>query len=164
MRAAIIDACALINLINSGNANEILAACGLEVWVQGLVEDEIVSGAGILEALISQGLIRRYDGTNLQASRVSEIIIAHDLGVGEAECIAICIEGGLKLISDDKRARDAATETLGSGEVVGMIGLLCASIDAGALTPTLAAALLAQAKKAGGFLPEFDFVTRSLVA
>ncbi|KQW77340.1 hypothetical protein ASC89_19315 [Devosia sp. Root413D1] len=164
MQAAIIDACALINLIRSGGAAEILSAIPTEVWFQGLVEDEIVKDKVILEQLLEAGLIHRFDGSSLSATAVGDIAADHEIGVGEAECVTICVESGELLISDDRRARDVGVDLLGAENVTGFIGLLCQCIDGGAISSVQAAKWLANAQGAGGFLPDFDFDTRQMVA
>jgi predicted nucleic acid-binding protein len=164
MSAAIIDACALINLIRSGGAERILSSIPLEVWFEGLVDDEIVTDRAVLESLLSAGLIHRFDGSSLSASAVGEVAASHEIGVGEAECLTICIDSGELLISDDRRARNVGQSLLGSENVTGFIGLLCQCIDGGAISSVQAATWLANAQNAGGFLPDFDFEKRQLVA
>lgn len=164
MPVAIIDACALINLLKSGGARKVLASVSAEVWFQGLVEDEVIGGAAELQRLVEDGLLHRFDGNDVMARDVAQIATAGDIGLGEAECIAICLESDAAFISDDRRAREFAKGELGEKNVTGMIGLLCHCIDNGDLTCEAAAALLAQAQQAGGYLPQFDFETREMVA
>ena len=164
MSAAIIDACALINLIRSGGAEKILSSITLEVWFEGLVDDEIVTDRPMLESLLDAGLIHRFDGSSLSATAVGEVASSHEIGVGEAECLTICIESGELLISDDRRARTVGQMLLGGENVTGFIGLLCQCIDSGAISSMEAAIWLANAQNAGGFLPDYDFEKRQQVA
>lgn len=164
MKVGIIDACGIVNLIRSGGAGTILNALSMEIWFEGLVEDEIIQDKIALDELVDAGLLHRFDGSGISATAVGEIAGEHDIGVGEAECITICVESGETLISDDKRARAVGQKLLGEDSVTGIIGLLCRCIDNGAINPSEASKLLENARTHGGFLPEFDFERRELVA
>lgn len=162
MTVAIIDACALINLINTG-ASDLIAELMWDIRCQGLVEDELADQTNALERLFEIGALSRLAG-DIPASEVASIVTAHRLGLGEAECIAFCHRNPWLFISDDQRARKVAAAAFGASRVTGTIGLLCDCVDHGILSNSSAADALGLARQAGGYLPEFDFGSRALVA
>lgn len=164
MSIAIIDTCSLINLIRSGGASTILRGISIEVWFQGLVEDEIVLDKPALDDLVEKGLLHKFDGSGLSATFVGTLAGEHEIGVGEAECLAVCVNYGTTFISDDRKARSVAQHLLGTSQVIGVIGLLCKCIDIGVIDTSQAMVWLYTAQSLGGFLPNFDFNSRQLVA
>lgn len=161
MTVAIIDACALINLINSGAAPA-LAQLHWDLRCQGLVEDELADQAAQLEKLFQLDIVTRIAG-DIPAGEVAQIVTTYRLGIGEAECIAFCLRNDWHFISDDQRARKIATVSFGAKRVTGTIGVLCDCVDHGIMSNASADAALQLARQAGGYLPVFDFERRGLV-
>lgn len=162
MTVAIIDACALINLINTA-AGPVLAQLDWDIKCQGLVEDELEDQTAQFESLVQLNVITRIAG-DIPANEVAEIVIKHRLGVGEAECIAFCHRNDWLFISDDQRARKVAATFFGVNRVTGTIGLLCDCVDKGIMSNVTATAALQLARQAGGYLPAFDFEQRGIVS
>lgn len=158
---AIIDACALINLDNSGAAALLMENLPLQICCQGLVEDELFDRSPTMQHLFNSRIIRAVRG-DIAAVEVSQLVVSHRIGLGEAECIAFCLREGWGLISDDHRARQVARKKFGQARVTGTIGILNECIDSGVITGAEADRLLTKARLAGGFLPNYDFDSRRI--
>lgn len=148
-----IDTCCLINLINSGLLPRIVAATGRSFQFQGLVEDELVSHRAVVESLVKTGLLTRISGAGFSASEVGAIALRHNIGVGESECIAICLKTGVLLASDDRRARNAGISELSKNRVTGSIGLLRDTVQSGLIEAGEAAEAVICMRSAGAFVP-----------
>lgn len=162
MQNAIIDACALLNLLRCQSAQYLLGNIKLSMTVQGLVEDEILDQSDDVDELVRCRLLTRYSGAKILARDVGEIAGKYRIGLGEAECIAIAVREKFGFVSDDRRARIVGSNILGRENVTGTIGILCRCIDSGFIDIEQASALLALAQQSGGYLPNFDFERRCI--
>ncbi|MCJ2054453.1 hypothetical protein [Methylobacterium sp. J-070] len=123
---------------------------------QGLVEDEILSHRDLLADLTGRGLIIHISGAEVFASEVGAIADKYNVGLGEAECIAIGLKSGCAVASDDRKARIAAETELGRSRIIGSIGLLAESVAAGVILPADAYTSYSIMKAKGAHLPRLS--------
>ncbi|WAJ30097.1 hypothetical protein [Antarcticirhabdus aurantiaca] len=160
----IIDSCALINIGNASVCDRIFASGAYRLHIQGLVRLESLSFEPQIAELLQRNLLQEFDGSLITASQVAAISQKYRIGVGEAECILIARQASFGILIDDKKARKAASKEGVTGEITGTLGLLCKCIDCGALTAAEAISCLKEMRDAGGFLPQFDFSSRKIIA
>ena len=158
----IIDACALINILNSRVWEVFGAHFSKDICFQGLVEDECSSVQDKLEHLVNRGALIRFDGSRVTAKEVAEMATSFAIGMGESECLAIAKKFNYSFISDDKRARNAAHQAIPGAMVTGSIGILCALVDNSRISHNAARQALAEIRARGGHIPNFNFETRQL--
>src|SRR3954470_4226896 len=107
------DTCCLINLIRGEVLDLAATTLEREICIQGLVEDELKADAEQVRLLVEAGKIRLVSGADLFASEVGIIASSYNLGLGEAECLALARKVGCSLASDDGKARRTAIAELG---------------------------------------------------
>lgn len=148
-----VDACCLLNLIRGDFVSAVVVSATRSLCCQGLVIDEIVSDAPALARLIRSGALTEISGGQIFSSQLGAMAAAHNIGLGEAECIVIAKDLACSLASDDKRARTAAVAELGKARVTGSIGLIREAVAGGVVE--LDDAYLAYSKmiNAGAYLP-----------
>jgi predicted nucleic acid-binding protein len=147
------DTCCLINLINGRVLMLAATALGREIAAQGLVIDELQSLAQQIQQLVRSGNLRLIAGDQIFASEVDAVISGYNLGLGEAECIAIARKLGCSVATDDGKARRAAIAEVGKERVTGSLGLLRDLVRRQALDAVSAFRSYEAMLKAGAFLP-----------
>lgn len=145
-----------MNLLNAEILELIVRANCRILQYQGLVEDEIVTHREALQDLTERGLITQISGSEVFASEVAAIADKYNVGMGEAECIAIGLKSGCAVASDDRKARIAAEAELGRPRIVGSIGLLSEAVLARAISPIDAYACYRAMKQCGAHLPHIS--------
>lgn len=151
-----IDSCCLVNVINSGFSHALIGAGNRSFQFQGLVEDEIQRHEETVHELQQAGLLISLSGRTIFASEVADIVNRHNLGLGEAECIAISAKNGCALASDDRRARTVAISLLGRERVTGSIGLIRDALQSGAVSKIEAESAYRAMIAGGAFLPAYS--------
>jgi predicted nucleic acid-binding protein len=150
------DACCINNLINGKAVDAVAAANHRRFCVEGIIQDEVIQNREELERLIRSGLVQEFLGDNVKASEVGDVAAKHNIGLGEAECIAIGKKAGANVASDDSRARRAATNELGERRVTGTLGLLREAVARKTMTPSQAFESYRRMVEKGGYLPKVD--------
>lgn len=119
----------LLNFIHVGRLDifDSLAPWAFVVPEQVSKEVEQDEQARLLEAAVERGSLRPETITDpRELSRYAELI--HRVGKGEAACLAIAVERGWTLVSDDGRFLRIARELLGENRLVNTPGLLLLAI------------------------------------
>lgn len=156
----IIDACALINILNCSVWEVFGVHFSQDICFQGLVEDECSSVQDKLEHLVNRGSLIKFDGSRVTAKEVAEMATSFAIGMGESECLAIAKKFNYNFISDDKRARNAARQVIPGATTTGSIGMLCALVDSGRIDRRAAEEALVEIRARGGHVPNFNFESR----
>jgi predicted nucleic acid-binding protein len=148
------DTCCINNLINGGAVDTVVATTHRRLCVEGLVHDEVIQNREQLEKLIASGAIGEIPGGEILASEVGKVAEKYNIGLGEAECIAIGKKKNVAVASDDLRARRAAVEELGRSSVTGTLGLLREAVAKQGMTPEQAFAAYNLMVANGAYLPK----------
>lgn len=168
MSKTIVDACALINIVNSAIPETILADPARTFYVQGIVLYECRNQSFEIRRLIETGVIREIDGSSVSVGAVNVCARQYGIGIGEAECIILAKLNGLDILIDDQKGkRSASRELCGSAtdaRVFGTIKHICNCIDAKIISDGDAARILGSMIAAGGYLPQFDFKRRLVIS
>jgi predicted nucleic acid-binding protein len=153
----IFDASALINLINGGALDAVLAIPKHQFFIGPVVYSECVDGgtSGMLLALKNDKLTR-LDDSQISGGVFLNLLARHKLGDGETECLAFSIASGYGICSDDRKARQVAEASVGKEKIVGSLGLLREAVEFRLLTPASAYQKYLEMKAEGGFLPEIS--------
>lgn len=156
-RDLVIDACALINLINGKIAHECATAIEPNLSVTSSIRAECLVNsqtANDLQQLIDEEQIDFIDEV-VTAEQVLAFMDEHRLGAGESEAILVCCELSKHFWSDDRRARERAIELLTSDCVVGTAGVLRDLVGARELSKDEATNAYQLMCELGGYLPKF---------
>ena len=128
------DACVLINLMQVSRLDLCARLPGLELVVPEHVREEVVRQRALLDDAISRGVVRIEAITDVSAFTLFARLTER-LGRGEAACLAMAVEKGWLVASDEKgRFRREAEERLGKGRLLGTADLFVKAINAGLLT------------------------------
>jgi predicted nucleic acid-binding protein len=135
-RVVVADANVLINLLHAARLEKCCHVPGLELVVPNHVWEEIsypAERAALDDALV-RGILRIEVITDPQAVELFAELIVH-LGRGESACLAIAVEKGWMVASDEKRRfRREARARIGPDRLLGTPELLVLAIQAGLLT------------------------------
>lgn len=142
----ILDASTLINLVNGEVLAEILSIPGAAFQMSAAVRTESKSIAEERLGLVDDSLI------SVSAFREAKRLM--QLGDGETECILAAASMGCAFGCDDQAARKRAKQRLGTGNLIGSIGLLRMTINAGLLSSEAAFASYGLMLARGGYLPQ----------
>ena len=128
------DACVLINLMHVARLDLCAGLPGIELVVPEHVREEIGRQRATLDDAISRGILRIEAITDLNACAVFARLTER-LGRGEAACLAIAVEKGWLVASDEKgRFRREAEERLGKERLLGTADLFLKALCAGLLS------------------------------
>jgi predicted nucleic acid-binding protein len=133
----VLDASVLINFIHA-DCLDILGR--LSNWTFVLpeqVEQEVTrpEQARVLKTAIVRGFIRRQVVSSPRALACYAELLGTGIGKGEASCLAIAIEQGWIVASDERgRFFKVACERVGSGRLVNTPGLLLWAIRSGVIS------------------------------
>lgn len=150
----ILDASTLINLVNGEVLAKVLSIPGMAFQMSAAVRTESKSIAEAIDAAIAEGRIGLVDDSLISASAFREAKRQMQLGDGETECILAAALIGCAIGCDDRAARKHAKQRLGADKLMGSIGLLRMSIDAGLLSPKAAFVSYGSMVRRGGYLPQ----------
>jgi len=153
----VLDACSIINLLNGEVLQKVVSIQGINFYVgEYLYDEEILDVPQKLkvQSLIVNNFISIIE-SSVSVSQFKALKDTYELGDGETECIAICLNTGYNIATDDKKARESAHTELGD-KVVGSLFLLRESVRTGMLSCDDAKTSFQLMKHKGGFLPKID--------
>ncbi len=153
----VLDSSSIINMINGDYLDVVCAMPVHTLYIGKLIkETEILETVQktILDGLIQKSVIQVID-TDMALSQIVTLRNRFGLGLGETECIAICInKRGFYICSDDYKARKSAIKELGEEKVIGSLYLLRSLVLAGKISCLGALYAYKEMKMKGGFLPK----------
>jgi len=126
------DANIIINLFHVGRLDLCELIPGYELVVPDHVREEILLPAErtALDGAIARGVFRLEAITNLETIALFSELRSH-IGRGEAACLAMAVEKGWSIASDEKRRfRREAEARLGRGRLIGTADLFVLAIRA----------------------------------
>ncbi len=135
-RIVIADANVLINLIHVARLDMCARLRDYEFVVSDHVREEVTEPAqrAALDDAVARRVFRIEAITDLNAVALFAELTVH-IGRGEAACLAIAVEKGWTLASDEKkRFRREAETRLGRERIIGTADLFVLAIHAGLLT------------------------------
>ena len=154
----VFDTCSLVNLVNGRSLNEVLQLPGFQFSIGNIVLDEyskVESQLNLLKPLLKKGFIRHIE-EDVDINLFMQLKQKFQLGDGETESIAHCIQEGFSLSSDDSKARKSATSELGSVRVLGSIHLLRETVKNNIMKCDDAMAAYKIMILKGAFLPKIE--------
>ena len=134
-RIVVADANVLINLMHVARLDMCARLRGYEFVVPDHVREEITEPAqrAALDDAVTRGVFRIEAITDLNTVALFAELTVH-IGRGEAACLAIAVEKGWTLASDEKkRFRREAETRLGKDRLIGTAELFVLAIQAGLL-------------------------------
>jgi predicted nucleic acid-binding protein len=153
----ICDTCGVINAHKAAALDVVVLLEPYEFLISPAVDDESIQLRREVEKHIKSGKIQYADETSISAVSVANISATYNLGIRESECISLCLENAeLVFWSDDRRARNVASELLGAHRVIGTADLLAEGVRQGLLSQLDAYAAYELARSRGAFLPALD--------
>lgn len=159
------DACSIINLTNVGALEAVLSLEQCRLAVPPIVLSECnVAAAAQIVAAEAEGRLDFIDDDEVPADRYLELLVEHNLGEGETECLTVAELDEYHICCDDRRARNVATVKFGEGRVIGSLRLLRWCVEETVLSCAAAFAFFEQMRGQGGFLPdvEHEFFCRGI--
>lgn len=152
----ILDACSLINLMNGGQLDAVLALSNVRFIVGEAVYLEVAEvqeQKNILDTKVGRGEITIYR-EEIPVDLLDENNGKYGLGDGEIECICISRLTGFHVCCDDKNARKAITNEVGDSLLLGSLRLLKKAVNAGQILCKEARNSYLEMMRLGGFLPK----------
>jgi len=147
----ILDASAIINLINGGVLDVILSLPGYKFAVGPQALDECTQQRSAILTLTSIVFLSDDD---IPASLFFALLDQYQLGLGETECLALASRHGGEVCTDDRKARKMCAKVLGPERVFGSARLLREAVAAKVLSAEGAIGAYQAMRVAGAFLPE----------
>lgn len=136
LRIVVTDSNVLINLMHVSRLDLLGRIPGHEFVVPDHVREEITTpdGRALLDGAIGDGWLKLEPITDLDAIATFTELIDH-IGRGEAACIAIAVQRGWSIASDEKRRfRREAEARVGSSRILGTVEVFVLAIEARLLT------------------------------
>lgn len=150
----IIDASSIINLDNAKALDLVTRLPNRTFWLSPLVvsECEPASAAEIFR-LNDLGRIHFVNPDQVPADLFLQLLTDHELGEGETECFALCLEKPYLFCCDDYKARRIGIELIGANRVIGSLRLLRWLVVEKLSSAETVYDIYEAMKAAGGFLP-----------
>jgi predicted nucleic acid-binding protein len=151
----ILDASSSINL-HRGGALEVvfrLTSFAFVFHMGYIVRSECGNLQGLLDSLVVKGSLVMLSDIRLGPQEFTDILNLYDLGLGDTECIAFAKKEGLIVCTDDKAARKAAIEHLGTDRALGSLRLIRECVCQGLLTSHAACLAYETMRAQGAYLP-----------
>jgi len=152
----VLDTSSIINLINGAVFDRVITMKGYRFFVgDQLLNKEVLNEVQkiIIEALIAKEKIILLS-SDITASLISDLKIKYRLGLGETECMALCLNTNKAICTDDFKARKFSVIELGEPLVFGSLSLLKESVSSGTISCTEVLASYTLMIEKGGFLPK----------
>lgn len=152
----VLDTSTIINLINGAVLDKILLIDTHRFFIGShLLSKEILDDVQkiIVEAFVKKGLIALIH-TAAPVSEISALQLKYRLGLGETECIFICMTTHLGICTDDLKARKFSTTEFGQQRVHGSLSLLKEGVASGAIKCLEAVDSYKMMTAKGAFLPK----------
>lgn len=147
----VVDACSLINIGNSGVAAEVLQLPHEYLMGSAVFEESDPLEPSLETARLSGRIVQVPDD---QIDPQIYASVAHAaLGDGETECIALALQYGWSVCTDDNLARRTGIARLGASRVIGSLRLLIHCVQAGFLLQDQAFVAYQRMLQQGAFLP-----------
>lgn len=152
---ALLDSCSVINVVHAEALGLICSLPEIDWWLPPMVVNECGTGCAgpILEAH-QNGQLHFCNDDQVDSEQYVDLLLAHSLGEGETECIAIARSADFAICCDDRRARRVAAALIGDDRVFGTIRVLRWCVEAQLIACGEAKALLTQMRARGGYLPD----------
>jgi predicted nucleic acid-binding protein len=153
----ITDASSIINLDNAKALDLVAQLPNRTLWLSPLVisECEPTCAAEIFR-LKDLERIQFVNPERVPADLFLQILADHELGEGETECLALCLQGPYVLCCDDHKARRIAIELIGANRVIGSLRLLRWLVVEKLASAEDVYHIYEAMRAAGGFLPSID--------
>ncbi len=151
----LVDTVTLSNFALAGRLDILTERYPGRLWTTTTVLDEVIRGIG--EGHPLQDIVDLAEQSMLEVIALSPsqrqgcLRLQSRLGSGEASLIAVAVEGGATVVTDDRVARDACRER--QIPVTGTIGILRATVRDGQISVQEADETLARMVRAGFFSP-----------
>jgi predicted nucleic acid-binding protein len=152
----VVDASTIINLVNSGCLQHVLALKLQIFLVSKIVRTESKSVAALVDVLIATQAIHLIDDSLISASEFAQAKVDWKLDDGETECIIAARKLNFIVATDDGLARRRVQLELGLDRLIGSIGLLRCAVDEKLIIGKDAFLAYKAMKAAGGFLPDIS--------
>ncbi len=146
----ILDASAIINLINGGILDVILTLPDYKFAVGPQVLDECTQNRSAVRGMKVLFFLSDED---IPASLYFALLDQYQLGLGETECLAIASSHGGEVCTDDRKARKMCGAVLGPERVFGSARLMREAVAAKVLSTEDAINAYRKMRAAGAFLP-----------
>ena len=151
----ILDACSIINLVNSGHWGCVVSLRRCELWLSPVVVGEC--GVDVFDHIFSKRTsprVKLMDSRSIPGERYLGLLEEHGLGEGETECLAVAEQYGHFVCCEDRKARRIIAAALGEERVLGSLRLLRWCVEDGILKCDHAYNASAEMRARGGFLPD----------
>lgn len=153
----ICDTCAVINAYKATALDIVVLLEGYEFVVSPAVNDESIQLREEVKKHVESGNLQCADESSISAVAVANVSATYNLGIGESECISLCLDcPELVFWSDDQRARNVASKLLGAHRVVGTADLLAQAVRQHLMSQLDGYAAYELARSRGAFLPPVD--------
>lgn len=149
----VLDASCLINLISGERICAVLGLAAYSFLIGPIVRSECIEYRDKIDTLLQSGSLTEFKDEAISGSLFLELMNKYNLGDGETECLAYCINSGALMACDDKRARNVAEQELGPDYVTGTLTLLNHCVSDGILTSEEAYEGYEMMRRRGAFLP-----------
>jgi len=166
LKEIVLDACSLINLMNSDRLETVLNLANTKYYISQAVYNEvakITSQKTEVDKYITDGKLNVWK-QNINVGLLAHLFDTYGLGDGETESTAICKENNFLLCCDDKKARTAAQKEITDAHLMGSLRLLKHAVIENIIKCTEAQVSYIEMVVKGGFLPknvENDYFCRA---
>lgn len=152
--SVITDACSLVNAVKIGLTPAILLDPCMQLCAGPVVMDEVWGNDKPLAGMEIPHQVITPIQEDISGDELVDFMEMHKLGPGESECIILAQRHGFIFLSDDKRARNVASELIGADRVVGTFGMALAVCKSGVLASADVVDGYMTAIGNGAFLPK----------
>ncbi|MCX2473531.1 hypothetical protein OQZ33_04220 [Pedobacter sp. MC2016-05] len=122
----VLDSSSIFNLINGGCIDKLTSMKEHKFFIGDLIMDQEILNP--LQQVIVDGLIQKgilvLVSSEVTTSQIINLQNKYGLGLGETECMAICINKGFVICTDDLKARKSSKKEFGEENVIGSMSLL----------------------------------------
>ena len=118
-----------------------------------IVRWECKTHAGKIDACVEAGELIEFSDQKIPGFLFLQLLEKYNLGDGETECLAYCVQFSTLMACDDRRARNVAYWELGQDSIMGSLALLKQCVSEDGLTSKCAFQSYKLMKERGAFLP-----------
>lgn len=157
----IFDASSLLNLHNGALVPTVLSLPNLRLAYGPQVRQECRSIGAALDTLVAKGLAQLLTDDNVPFARFVDLTNKYQLGPGETECLLLAENLDCNVSCDDLRARNMIAAEIGSGRLIGTIGLIQIAVVEGLISEGEARSAHSKMIACGAFLPKLTLPARA---